>query len=268
MDVHFSKVLIVIILYKQKLDDTPAFKSVSEFHRQEEFSVFVYDNSPTPQPVDHKFVVYRHDAANGGVSRGYNHAAQFALREQFTHLLLLDQDSCFPVSTFDAYKTTREKGRTDKIFAPVMRDSRGIVSPFKFRFGKGFRLSSVAPGNYSLKELRVINSGMMIPLEVFWKAGGYDERFPLDLSDIVFTDKLIQLNIHVEIISGTATHSLSAEDQRSDNKAVRIRTRQYESALALYRKISSTYIPLNLLILGRKISMRLKHRKLGAGNVS
>ena len=84
------KILCVIVLYKCKLEDSKSYQSLL---RDKDITIFAYDNSPTPQEVNVKNVIYVHDSQNSGLGVAYNKAAQYAKCEHFEWLLLLDQET-------------------------------------------------------------------------------------------------------------------------------------------------------------------------------
>ena len=69
------KILCVIVLYKCKLEDSKSYQSLL---RDKDITIFAYDNSPTPQEVNVKNVIYVHDSQNSGLGVAYNKAAQYA----------------------------------------------------------------------------------------------------------------------------------------------------------------------------------------------
>lgn len=74
-------------------------------------TLLVWKNSPLEQSllnklklmdIDHK-IVYMGDGTNQGVGVALNAAAHFAVREGYTHLLTMDQDSRFDFDMFPRY---------------------------------------------------------------------------------------------------------------------------------------------------------------------
>ena len=250
----FNRVLIVLVVYRQYLPESEAFQSVLRWcELADGISVFAYDNSPQPQPCPYQFVTYVHDATNPGVSQAYNHAAKFALENKKDFLLLMDQDTRFESACLAAYASVLDE---KKIAVPLLRDGRGIVSPFLFRWGRGVRVKSVQHGPHSFSALRVVNSGMLVPLEIFQAVGGYDERFPLDLSDIVFTDKLRQRNIGFTLLHADATHRLSANHDLVDAQTSRFE--DFHRANTLYATITSGTFGGLLATIPRRVKLWLK----------
>jgi rhamnosyltransferase len=235
-----EKVLFVIVLYKQTLKSSEAFKSLDAL-RQESggtISLFVYDNSPTPADDCSAAIMYVHDPSNAGVSRAYNQAFSFGRKNGFRYLFLLDQDSAFDKQTIVSYSQAVAAYPNVHVFAPFARNQQKIYSPFRMVNGRGIAVSSLTPGVYSLKNLTIINSGMLISVEAFETSGGYDERFPLDFSDIAFCERLANHQFKFCLLDTTIIHN------HSSSNAIQSRERfeMYLKAVLLYKLVSNQTI--------------------------
>jgi rhamnosyltransferase len=238
-----SEVLFVIVLYKERLADSMAFKSLEPLMKKypAAISVFVYDNSEEALgdlPVNTRYV---HDPGNSGVSRAYNSACLYAKEKGLRFLLLMDQDSIFPESIFKSYSDAVETHPDIEVFAPIARDHQKTYSPFRFIHGRGVPLSRVRPGVHILNDIKIINSGALISVNAFEKSGGYDERFQVDFSDIVFCDRLANKNFPVCMVEGSIIHQHSSSSLNA-SQASKNRFDQYLQALALYKTITKTKV--------------------------
>lgn len=127
---------------------------------------------------------------NVGLPKAYNYAAARALQEGFSHLLLMDQDSCF--SDFAGYAAMAAKV-PHCICGPVINS----------RF-----LSSEIVDGYAL-----INSGMLVPLQAVERTGGWREDFFLDAVDTEFLYHAKSLGIRAcHLNAGNLTHSLGKKE--------------------------------------------------------
>jgi rhamnosyltransferase len=237
---ELEKVLFVIVLYKQALKSSNAFQSLAPVIAEhgKKIAVFVYDNSLTPHADDTQCLRYIHDSSNAGVSRAYNAASVFAKVNGFKFLLLMDQDTHFPEKIFNSYSQAVAANPHIHIFAPVAKDSQRVYSPFRMIRGRGIALSVLKPGVHSLKDVAVINSGLLISLEAFERTGGYDERFPLDFSDINFCERLAENCFKIYLINESIVHHHSS----SVNTEVKKRFDTYLAALVLFKKLSKQRI--------------------------
>lgn len=226
-------------------------------------SLFVYDNSPTADVVpdlNSMKIKYHHDPSNPGVSKAYNEGVKIAVELNKKWLLLADQDTEFPFSIFSDYSHAIQQHPQITIFAPHMIDSLGLLSPFQLIWGKGSRLKAIDIPLQSFKNCKTINSGMLISVGAFQRAGGYDERFPLDYSDISFSERLAGHDSNFVLIQSTCYHHFSATSGISDMLSEIERFQLFCKAVTLYKKISNQFVILSLIILPRalKLSFQLK----------
>lgn len=210
-----DEILTVLVLYEMRLEFSPAYQSLSHAltARQEKRRLFIYDNSRAPQSLPEKSawsISYIHDPTNPGVSRAYNTAARWAKDLQLKWLLLSDQDTFFPENIYTLYRDARRAHPGCHAFAPRLFDKKGLVSPFHPGIVTGKRIKENISGVKSLDEIQAINSGLMIDVETFASAGGYDEQFPLDFSDFNFFKRLKPVTQHMVIIDAQCKHELSS----------------------------------------------------------
>ena len=199
-----TSLLISIVIYNKKISDLTILKKIPN----KNIDIFIYDNSKLPQEIptfENVNIYYEHDANNSGVSRAYNQAYKKAKELNKTLLLVLDQDSSFELSFIELYMKMYKEYKNDYIYAPIVCDEKKtkIYSPaFLNNFvGKVQSFEKfVYEERYSLVDGSVINSGLMIPLEMFEKIGGYNEKLRLDFSDIYFIEKYKELNSKIVLL--------------------------------------------------------------------
>jgi GT2 family glycosyltransferase len=186
-----NRVLLVIVLYQQSLEKSVAYRSLkANFGGYDfEYDFFVYDNSQAQQP-NLENVYYVHDTGNSGISYAYNQAAQYAQKNGFQWLLLSDQDTSYPNNVLKKYAQVIQNCPDMKLIVPKVRTHKGaLLSPCRYIHKRGKYLQSIESGKLLLKGLSVINSGMMVDVNTFISAGGYNEKVPLDLSDHQFIER-------------------------------------------------------------------------------
>jgi GT2 family glycosyltransferase len=264
--VTIDQILTVIVLYEMKLQEAPAYQTLTralEFANQSGH-LFVYDNSSTAQPIsiaERWQVAYRHDPTNPGVSKAYNRSASYARDAGKKWLLLVDQDTDFPEAIFSQYVAALNMNPEHGLFVPLLRDGYGFVSPFKFIFGRGVRLQRAITGRHPLKNLRFVNSGLVISLSVFERARGYDERLPLDFSDYAFIDRLSKVSEHFIVVDAVCHHSLSSGENKSIASGHE-RFRLFCSSAVLFCQIVTPAPLLWWLVLPRAVKLSLRWRDL------
>jgi GT2 family glycosyltransferase len=210
-----SSFLTVLVLYKQRLEDSPAYRSLSRalYQQSGKRLLFVYDNSPQKQTLpstDTWKIIYVHDASNPGVSRAYNQALVCAQQFQKDWLLLADQDTIFPITIYQCYKEALLRNPLCSVFLPTLVDVTGIISPFTLCLGSGKRLKKSVTGKKLLTELSAVNSGLFLSRRIIEQTGGYDEKLTLDFSDIHFFHTLKQHTDHLVIVDAVCQHEHSS----------------------------------------------------------
>lgn len=208
----FEDLLIVVVLFGRSLEESQAVMSLREALAGLPTSpkIFIYDNSPLGTEVDSS-MIYVHDPANGGVSKAYNQAAVFAHSAHKKWMLLLDQDTTVVPGLFEAWHAALIRHPGSVAFVPKMRDAVGAVSPFALFMGGGRRIKTVSE-KLPLARYRFINSGLFVQCEAFTKVGGYNEKIPLDFSDVSFGHRLSKLTDHFAVIDFQLPHRLSGAD--------------------------------------------------------
>jgi len=210
MSSNLKSIFGVVVLYNSKFEDTITYKSISQALTAFEtpLEILLYDNSPQPQHneeyfEDHNFKMhYIHNASNPGVGKAYNTGAKLAKKIGKNWLLLLDQDTEFPNTIFDAYFKGIENSPSTKLIAPILHLSNGsIFSPSRYIFNRGFSKKSVKPGINSLKFSSPVNSGLLVDVGAFEEAGGYNEKIKLDFGDFQFMEKFKRIRKHFLLLN-------------------------------------------------------------------
>lgn len=189
------KILCVIVLYKTSLFDSNSFVGCARHAiREDHFKLFVYDNSPealhSADELKRMDIEYVSDTSNPGVSKAYNTAARYASVNGYEWLLILDQDTAFQDDRYvKECKMMAENGR-HALYVPLVRKTNGNpLSPMWMKHHIPKSAISEANRAYPMRNVSVINSGMLINTDAFLQAGGYNEDVPLDLADYQFIER-------------------------------------------------------------------------------
>ena len=129
------KLLICIVLYNQKVNESNAFRELSEQNANIFPHFYLYDNSSYPNTINPTApnLYYTHNPKNPGLSVAFNHAAKYALDNGFEWLLLSDQDTYFSVDFLQRMKQATTEYPSISLFAPIIKLSNDtIFSPCKF----------------------------------------------------------------------------------------------------------------------------------------
>ena len=190
----------------------------------------VYDNSPTTNVQEYEFsykrfnVTYIHDQVNSGLSKAYNTGAKIGSRLGKTWLLLLDQDTKFVDSFFTKLFQAIETHTEIQTFAPILRLSNGtIFSPCIPRHKRGYPAKSITSGFKTLYSFSPVNSGVVIKLELFNRAGGYNERLKVDFCDFQFFEKVRLYDYRFFLVNSVAYQDFSAFEPSLQRQKIRFK---------------------------------------------
>lgn len=226
----FDDFLIVLVLYRIDLENSISFKSLSKGKREEELiDMLVYDNSPDENLETKHFekegfrIQYINDPSNPGVSKAYNAGISLAAETNKKWILFLDQDTTLDARLLDTYLKEINANKDISIFATTLVGSnQNLISPSRYFFKRGFALSNTPAGICKLNRTRPINSAVLVSIEVFEKAGIYNEDIRLDFSDHEFFDRVNQHYEHMYVVPSNSFHSLSSSDD-TDVEGIKIR---------------------------------------------
>jgi GT2 family glycosyltransferase len=216
-------VTIVIVVYRIAFIDTISYKSLVQalsLLQWKDYVVIIYDNTDIlgwntglnlAEGLER--VHYYHNAENGGVSAAYNYAARIAEQRNDPWILLLDQDTMLPDCSISCYLNSILTRPDLLIKAPRIRVNEKLFSPLRFWSFKTFSKKTVQHGEQSLKKYKIINSGMLVSLNMFQKVGGYNERIKLDFSDEDFVNKIRYLTSRFEVLDFDCSHDFSLTER-------------------------------------------------------
>jgi glycosyltransferase involved in cell wall biosynthesis len=259
LDNLFDDLLIVMVIYEQPLSSSKAWVSlVSELPHKA--SVFLFENSVESQQVPPSMhdVYYQFNSGNAGVAKAYNAGWQKAKQLGKQWILLLDQDTEISAKLFDGYIDSMRENSTINMFAPILTDNLGVVSPFYFKKGISKRLKKVTAGVVSFENRRSVNSGTLIKTIVFDHVDGFDERLPLDHSDIYFQEKVSQHFSSFAVVPCELNHQFSG----SDKQGIKVELSRYKTFCASCNTMTSlkgNKINYYITSLKRAIRLSVKH---------
>lgn len=199
----YNHLFPVVVLYNLLLDDSSTLQCLDrEAHgRAGKMLVFVYDNSPMRNYAADRFIwksldiIYRHDPNNSGLGKAYNTGADEAPKHGKDWLILFDQDTLFEQGFLQLYNKAFIGHHKISLFAPILKLKDGsIFSPFIPKHKRGYPATDIQTGIHSLHNYFPVNSGIMISVNLFKKAGGYNEKVKVDFSDMQFLERVLRIN--------------------------------------------------------------------------
>lgn len=176
-----EKILAVVITYNPEIE--LLIKDIESFYQNVD-KTLIWDNSEEivssiiRRKVINKFdnIIFLGDGFNKGISHGLNIGWKYAVEHNFDFLLTMDDDSVFV--DFKTYK----KRVLNRI------KQTGVLALY------GPLTNNVMPTEDSFsKKHHLITSGMLVPIHLLNKAGGYCNNFLVDGIDIELCIRLRKL---------------------------------------------------------------------------
>jgi GT2 family glycosyltransferase len=219
-------ILAVMVLYKMRPEDSPSLSTLLAAAAQVpkadlKLTIFVQDNTPGGQirgalPPG---IIYESAPHNPGLAHAYNRALEFAATHEFEWLLTLDQDTTLPGSYLSSMLGYIHRFRSDAGLAaivPQMVDQGRNLSPFRFAAGAFPRWFPIGYRGIPDQATYALNSAALLRVRSVVSVGGYDLRFPLDVSDINLFHQLHRAGMRVYIAGDMViSHSFSLLDKGS-----------------------------------------------------
>lgn len=190
---------------------------------------------------------------NLGVATGHNRGIEWAKKQEYTHVLLLDQDS-IPASDMvekllAVLSALQEKGEHVAAVGPQFKDER-YQHPAPFIRLDGWRISKIRCSDDRVdgcvRANYLISSGMLIDTTTLDVVGLMDESLFIDYVDIEWGLRAKSKGFHCfGVCSATLSHNLGDDVVRFFGKTVPVHSplRHYyhfRNAISLYKR---SYIP-------------------------
>lgn len=261
MHYSFRDILFVVVLYDCKIKDSKTLVSLENSLKDDQFiNLFIYDNSPVSQTLPigmgNTHIFYKSDIYNSGVSKAYNEGYSYAVIHGYKWIILLDQDTFITYELLEEYVNVINGNKSIQVVVPRLMNSENVVySPSLQLFYKSF-LYKYKPGINKLKFASVLNSGMLLSLNLFAKTGGYNEKIYLDYSDMSFIRKLRKVEKVFYVMNTRVVHEISSND--TDYKKVLFRFRHYCICTKEFAHESSLLVVFWCYIRSLKLSLKFK----------
>lgn len=256
----------IIVIYNQFVKNSEFLKLVDSSNN---LFFFVVDNSTNSEiKKDNKSfsnnigINYIDMNGNFGISKAYNTAIQNIPKINTNWIILLDQDTKLDITFLSNYKQSIVDHPDKLIFVPIIRDSKGIMSPARRKNIK-FLHSKFCDYNKNIFKYSFINSCMCINSCIF-KDIKYDDNLFLDYIDHDFIrtvnfkmDNVIFVinNFHIfQNFSGVSNNSLDSDLTRF---------RIFRTDLSYYtHKWKENFFRYYYIIYTRAIKLSLIHKNI------
>lgn len=207
-----TPLMIVLVLYKESIQQIPAYPVIRQLAEKKDIQLIIYDNSPLEQ-TDALFsaanVQYKHDASNPGLAVAYNWALTNVQEEQL--LVVFDQDTLFSASYIEKLQSVPLTTEISAIVPRIMSHEQQI-SPLDASDYIDHQAQPICTPGLIRKRVMAINSGTAFSVSFLKEIGGFNLEFPLDFLDHWFFWKSDQSKKAVYLIDETFTHDLSVFD--------------------------------------------------------
>lgn len=250
-------ILIIVVVYNRLIDEIKYLKNIKNAE------ILIYDNSVNPQ-IPSLNLYYYHNENNGGVSMAYNYGIDLAIKLQKDFLILLDQDTNFDEQILKTYHWYANEFGKGYIYAPIVKNGSKIYSPFiegKFKnFPQNmndFNFKNI----YSVGGKSLINSGLMISLDIINDIGAFNEKIKLDFSDTYFVEKYKKQFSEVILMDVYLEHKLSGDEGRNKQKEL-MRFKYYCNGAKVFKNTTSDIQRVDRLVFFRMLRLITKYKTL------
>src|SRR6516225_9950686 len=98
-------------------------------------------------------------------------------------LLLLDQDTQLPSDFFSVFFEHRKKDveKRELLYIPIIKSNNRIISPAHSFLYRGFMKKKVETGSTDIKNLAIINSGVIVKNHIFENIDGFNKDVRINL---------------------------------------------------------------------------------------
>lgn len=156
---------------------------------------------------------------NMGLAKAYNRGiAWIKENTDATHVLLLDDDTTLPDGFLTATASVIEQRPQASVFAPLVQDEQGLLSPCRI---DGLRVTREAePAVLTAPTFTAINSGLTIDLSVF-DDYAYDEGYFLDYIDHAFFRDMKARGVNFTVTDQTLCQRFAGNERGNKRAAIR-----------------------------------------------
>jgi hypothetical protein len=221
---EWNSICLIIVIYNKFLFDTETYHTLISKYVIDGYKLglFIWDNTLKALHNPLEFVngcYYKHTGKNEGVSKAYNEGALYSKNNNFDWILLLDQDTFFPDNIIEEYQKSINENPSIKIFTLVTKEKNGkYISPCLFKHKISIKKKKRPPiGLLNIFNYSIINSGMLIKTETFFKVGGYNEKVWLDFSDHEFINRFKKYYNMIYVIDKESLQSFSCVEETDYN---------------------------------------------------
>jgi GT2 family glycosyltransferase len=248
-----EKMLAVVVLYRMRAEQSPAFVSLRRALAQRgqrrgadadadadaDVDVMLCDNTPWEQAAPEGFEgVYLRDTANPGLAACFNAALGKAAVDGCSWLMLLDQDTEVTDAYVEEVCCAAAAASAEVVALVPKLVERGVIcSPAALPVLGVSRAVGIEAVGVSERRLFPFNSGAVLRVSALRAMGGFPAEFPLDYLDHAMFAELQARGGRVQVLRSALEHELSSNTERAGAAAAR----RQASVLAAERRFYARY---------------------------
>ncbi|NDP19743.1 MAG: glycosyltransferase [Paludibacter sp.] len=208
-----NSLAIVIVLYNTNLDNCISYKTLSDSIKNTHLNwdLILFNNSPDFHIVSDVAKIVINSPKNEMLSGAYNFAYRFAIENNRSWLLLLDQDTEITIDYFNNLSNVLNNGilpiETVAVI-PFLKENNKIISPHRISFFNLVRSPIVNPGILG-GHITAFNSLSLINVDFLKTIGGFSSNYRLDMLDYWMYLKIYKLKKQIYLMDTCVKHSLS-----------------------------------------------------------
>jgi len=225
--------VFILVLYKCDIEYSLSYLTISKslVCANKKGVLFIFDNSPDMHEINNidltvwEDIKYIYCPENKGLGFAYNLGAEYGREHEINWVVLLDQDTTFSEDFIYKLNKSIELHANLKLFAPIIRLKNNVpFSPTRYKHKRGY-IVELTSGIYSLLKYSPVNSGMVVNINYFWKAGGYNPLIMLDFADFQFIERFRRIEKDFFVIDTIAIQDFSNDEK--DIKKLKTRFKIY-----------------------------------------
>lgn len=213
-------ITIILVLYKTELHDSISYKTLQQCRHLLSWAntrLIIFNNSPeTEVPQSGEYIAVN-SGHNSKLYGAYSYALQYAEKNGFDWLMLLDQDSELTEQYFielKRYFETCENENTAAI-VPTLKSGITTLSPHKYKVTSGplWYSKNLKPGKIDTY-MAAFNSCTVVNVGKLLSIGGFPQEYPLDSLDTCYFYRLKKKGYDFFLLPVIITHNLSLLDYK------------------------------------------------------
>lgn len=248
---------VLVVVYNKSLYESLTLESLRDISGLEIFvadnSTSDYGNEKIASELGYRYV---NMGGNMGLSKAYNRVIS-TLEKNDDFICLFDDDTKADKTYFDTLLEDAGRFKDIDIFAPVVKDKKGILSPCVFTGIRGKRVKQLEL--IPQHRISVVNTGLAVRLKIF-RDYRYDEGLFLDYIDHAFVRDITNNDkSKIHIINAVLEQRFSGSEKTKRQDALN-RYKIFKKDLRYFcNKYGISSILCRIFLLARRVRIIIKN---------